>query len=150
MLLRTSFQRILQKFYLYWSGLNNKADKDKSTDSDLSDQEIDTIHSLSIILHPNDTVDLIMMHPDLERLSDHEISNEAEKFAELLLYVTNALMEPKLLATISNKSKSTESVKEQLFYDNVITYYQIVKKEFEHNMLEKGPVIRPIAVFNTK
>lgn len=144
-----NFRRILQKFYLFCLGRYSE-DNSSSIGLDSKKKSMDNIHSVSIVLHSNDTVDIIMMHPDLDPLSDNEVSTEAEKFAELLVYITNALMEPKLLATIANKSKLTENVKEQLFYDNVISYYNIVKAEFEHNLLEKGPLIRPSAVFNTK
>lgn len=112
--------------------------------------KIDTIHSLSVVLHPDDAVDIVMMHPDLELLSVSDIANEAEKFSELLVYVTNPLMEPKLLATIANKAKNSTSIKEQLFYDNVITYYRIIRAEYEKKLIDKGPVIRPRLAFNLR
>lgn len=108
------------------------------------------IHTLSVILYPNDIVDILLTHPDLEQFSISEISKEAEKFAELLVHITNAPMEPKLLAVITNKSKITESIKEQLFYDNIITYYNLIKSEFEKNTSDNDPVIRPSAAFNQK
>ena len=142
----TSFLQTLKKLFHYSS---NDAIKDERMNE--NDELINNIHTLSVILHPNDNVDIIMMHPDLERLSLSDISVEAEKFAELLVYITNPLVEPKLLATILNKTKKKEiSTKEHLFYDNVITYYRLVKAEFEKNLNDSGPVVRPRAAFSLK
>jgi hypothetical protein len=111
---------------------------------------VDNAHSLSVILHPDEMVDIIVLHPKLDKLSLVEISSEAEKFAELLIYVTNNLMEPKLLTTIRNKTKNTNNDKEQLFYDNVLSYYDIIKTDFEKKLIDNGPLIRPRSVFNSK
>lgn len=139
---------MLQKLFPFWSDRNKSLKH--SIDISTKQHDVRNIHSLSVILHPNDSVDIIMMHPDLEKFSISEISNEAEKFAELLVYITNAPMEPRLLAVITNKGKNTESMKEQLFYDNVISYYQLIKRELEKTVSDSGPVIRPIAAFNLK
>jgi hypothetical protein len=122
--------------------------KEKSQEEEES--VADDMHSLSIILHPDDMVDIIVLHPKLEKLSLVEISSEAEKFAELLIYVANNLMEPKLLTTIRNKTKDTNNEKEQLFYDNVLSYYDVIKSEFEKKLIDNGPLIRPRSVFNSK
>jgi hypothetical protein len=138
---------MLQKLFHYW--LNNK----KSSSTNEKEQEESTtedLHSLSIILHPDDMVDIIVLHPKLDKLSLVEISAEAEKFAELLIYVANNLMEPKLLKTIQNKTKDTNNDKEQLFYDNVLSYYDVIKSNFEKNVINTGPLIKPRSVFNSK
>ena len=138
---------MLQKLFHYW--LNNK----KSSSTNKKKQEESTtedLHSLSIILHPDDMVDIIVLHPNLDKLSLVEISAEAEKFAELLIYVANNLMEPKLLTTIRNKTKDTNNDKEQLFYDNVLSYYDVIKSNFEKNIINTGPLIKPRSVFNSK
>jgi len=67
-----------------------------------------------------------------------------------LIYVTNNLMEPKLLTTIRDKTKNTNNDKEQLFYDNVLSYYDVIKTEFEQKLINNGPLIRPRSVFNSK
>jgi hypothetical protein len=59
-------------------------------------------------------------------------------------------MEPKLLTTIRNKIKNTNNDKEQLFYDNVLSYYDVIKTEFEKKLIDNGPLIRPRSVFNSK
>jgi hypothetical protein len=120
--------------------------KEKTQEESIAEE----MHSLSVILHPDDMVDIIVLHPKLDKLSLVEISTEAEKFAELLIYVTNNLMEPKLLTTIRNKIKNTNNDKEQLFYDNVLSYYDVIKTEFEKKLIDNGPLIRPRSVFNSK
>lgn len=138
---------MLQKLFRYW--LNNK----KSSSTNEKKQEESTtedLHSLSIILRPDDMIDIIVLHPKLDKLSLVEISAEAEKFAELLIYVANNLMEPKLLKTIRNKTKDTNNDKEQLFYDNVLSYYDVIKSNFEKNVINTGPLIKPRSVFNSK
>jgi hypothetical protein len=138
---------MLQKLFHYWLS------KKKSTSDNKQNEEesvTDDMHSLSIILHPDDMVDIIVLHPKLDKLSLVEISSEAEKFAELLIYVANNLMEPKLLTTIRNKTKNTDNEKEQLFYDNVLSYYDVIKSEFEKKLINNGPLIRPRSVFNSK
>jgi len=133
---------------LFRSSSNHKEDGELSINNNVI---INNIHTLSIVLHPNDNVDIIMMHPNLENLSLTEIAFEAEKFAELLVYITNPLVEPKLLTTITNKTKKKDTTtKEHLFYDNVITYYRLVKAEFEKNLGDNGPVVRPRAAFSLK
>lgn len=146
MSIQTYFHRMLKK--LFRSSSNHKEDGELSINNNVI---INNIHTLSIVLHPNDNVDIIMMHPNLENLSLTEIAFEAEKFAELLVYITNPLVEPKLLTTITNKTKKKDTTtKEHLFYDNVITYYRLVKAEFEKNLGDNGPVVRPRAAFSLK
>jgi hypothetical protein len=138
---------MLQELFRYW--LNKKQSsvtKEKNQEESIADE----MHSLSVILHPDDIVDIIVLHPKLDKLSLVEISTEAEKFAELLIYVTNNLMEPKLLTTIRDKTKNTNNDKEQLFYDNVLSYYDVIKTEFEQKLINNGPLIRPRSVFNSK
>jgi hypothetical protein len=138
---------MLQELFRYW--LNKKQSsvtKEKNQEESIADEA----HSLSVILHPDDIIDIIVLHPKLDKLSLVEISTEAEKFAELLIYVTNNLMEPKLLTTIRDKTKNTNNDKEQLFYDNVLSYYDVIKTEFEKKLINNGPLIRPRSVFNSK
>lgn len=147
MSIRIDFPLMLRKLWRYWFSAE-QAKTDTSTG--IRAKEIDNIHSISVILHPDDAVDIVMMHPDLELLSISDISSEAEKFAELLVYVTNPLMEPKLLATINHKAKISERTKEQLFYDNVISYYQLIRSEYEKRLINNGPVIRPRSAFSLR
>jgi|LakMenE18May11ns_1017448.scaffolds.fasta_scaffold9959463_37 hypothetical protein len=138
---------MLQELFRYWlSKKQPSVAKEKTQEESIAEE----MHSLSVILHPDDMVDIIVLHPKLDKLSLVEISTEAEKFAELLIYVTNNLMEPKLLTTIRNKIKNTNNDKEQLFYDNVLSYYDVIKTEFEKKLIDNGPLIRPRSVFNSK
>jgi hypothetical protein len=139
---------MLQKLFHYW--LSKKCSSSTSKKNQEEQSIADSAHSLSIVLHPDDMVDIIVLHPELEKLSLVEVSSEAEKFAELLIYVANNLMEPKLLTTIRNKTKYADNDKEQLFYDNVLSYYEIIKTDFEKKLIDNGPLIRPRSVFNSK
>jgi len=137
------FLRMLKKLFHCWSN-------DTKSENSHNHTVLNNLHTLSIVLHQNDSVNIIMMHPDLEKLSLSEIAVEAEKFGELLVYITNPLIEPKLLSTIANKTKKDITEKEYLFYDNVITYYRLLKVEFEKNLIDTGPVVRPRAAFSLK
>jgi len=148
MLTLTYCHQMLQKLFHYW--LSKKQPFSTNEKSQEDESLVDDTHSLSIILHPDDMVDIIVLHPKLDKLSLVEISSEAEKFAELLIYVANNLMEPKLLTTIRNKTKNTNDDKEQLFYDNVLSYYDTIKTDFEKKLTDNGPLIRPRSVFNSK
>jgi hypothetical protein len=138
---------MLQKLFHYCLS------KKQSPSTDIKNQEenkTEDIHSLSVSLYPNDIVDVIFLHPRIDNLSIIEISTEAEKFAELLIYAISGLMEPKVLTIIRDKAKNTNNDKEQLFYDNVLSYYDLIKTEFEQKLLDNGPLIRPRSVFNSK
>jgi hypothetical protein len=138
---------MLQKLFRYCLS------KKQSPSTDIKNQEennTEAIHSLSVRLYENDIVDVIFLHPKIDNLSIIEISTEAEKFAELLIYAISSLMEPKVLTIIHDKAKNTNNNKEQLFYDNVLSYYDLIKIEFEQKLLNNGPLIRPRSVFNSK
>ena len=138
---------MLKKLFHYClSKIHNTSTEIKNQEKNITEE----IHSLSVLLYPKDMVDIIFLHPNLDNLSIVEISTEAEKFAELLIYATSSLMEPKVLTTIRDKVKNTNNEKEQLFYDNVLSYYDIIKTEFEQKILGNGPLIRPRSVFNPK
>lgn len=140
-----NFLRMLQKFFRSW--LFNKRAKDSNDYSNI----IDRTHSISMILHSDSLlVDVIMLHPKLTHLSNEEIYQEAEKFAEFLVYVSNDLWEPKILNTLNNKNKNTDNDREILFYNNVIYLYQTIKAELGKNLDYNGPLIRPRSAFNQR
>lgn len=135
-----SFQKMLKKLYHYWLG-NKKPAHYK--DNALSD-----IHTISVVLYPNLMVDILTTHPCIKDMSQDALLSESEKFAELLLYVSNHLLDTKIISTIENKSKVSNNISEKLFYDNVIKFYDILKKEYSILYNENNPVIRPSLVFN--
>jgi len=114
------------------------------------DDNQSSVHSVTLVLHSESVIDIVMTHPDLNRLSNDDIVIEAEKFAELLVYMSNNIMESKLLKTISKKGQQSSNIKEQLFYDNVITFYKLIQSELEQKISYNGPLIRPTAAFNIR
>ena len=132
------FRKMLKKLYHYWLGY-------KSTTKDTS---LSNIHTISVVLYPNLMIDILTTHPSIQNMSQEEILTESEKFAELLLYISNDLLDNKILGIIEKKITKASDISEKLFYENVLTFYDILKKEFNIANNKNSPLIRPRSVFN--
>lgn len=130
----------LKKLYHYWLG-SKKLHKDQNSG-------LSNIHTISIVLYPNLMIDILTTHPSIDNMSEDTILTEAEKFAELLLYVSNDLLDSKITSIIEKKINKSDSILEKLFYENVISFYGILKKEFDSINNQNSPLIRPRSVFN--
>ena len=50
---------------------------------------------------------------------------------------------------IENNSKNSQEIKQKLFFDNIISFYDIIKTNLINNA-NNGPLISPSSVFNGK
>lgn len=91
------------------------------------------------------------MLPIIEELDSDQISDIAEKYAQLLLSVNSGLFSKKIIEIIENKSKVTTDYNEQLFIQNVLVYYGLLKEELNAYYKNTNvPVIKPSFVFKSK
>lgn len=96
-------------------------------------------------------VDIAGILPIIEELDSDKISDIAEKYAQLLLSINKGLFAKKIIEIIENKSKITTDYNEQLFIQNVIVYYGLLKEELNaYYQNTNVPVIRPSFVFKSK
>jgi hypothetical protein len=129
---------MLRKFLHYFKFLKTK-------------QEPETL-SIIISLKSNYDIDIQFKYPNLNSTDINNIPNIAEKYAELLIYINSNPLKYKLLDTIKDKSYRSEDIKEKLFFDNVISFYDLIRQEIKKaNIINNnGPLISPMAVFATK
>lgn len=131
---------MLKKLFHYFRLLIVKLKPKKSQNNDLT---------IKISLKPDYTVNIDLEYPDLENYDLFNIAGIAEKYAELVTFSSTSALKYKLLEIIENKAYSTENIKEKLFFDNVCTFHEIIKKEIKNNQ-NNSPLIRPTSVFNGK
>lgn len=105
--------------------------------------------SIVISLLPNYEVDVELKYADLANINIDQIPNMAEKYAELLIYINSSILKNKLLTTIEEKSYRSEDMKQKLFFDNVLSFHEIIRQEIKKSA-NNGPLISPMSVFNTK
>lgn len=95
-------------------------------------------------------IDIQLQYPLLDNKDIESIPIIAEKYAQLLLYINSSTLRHKLINVISDKSKYNENIKEKLFLDNVVAFHDIMRQQILQDRQGKGPLIRPISVFNVK
>lgn len=127
---------MLKKFLHYFKLLKTKK------------EPLETL-SIIISLKNNYDVDIQLQYPNLDNEDITNISNIAEKYAELLIYINSNALKYRLLDTIKDKSYRSEDIKEKLFFDNVISFYDLIRQEIK-KANNTGPLISPMSVFATK
>lgn len=106
--------------------------------------------SIIISLQNNYDIDIELKYPNLENYSVENMTSLAEKYAELLIYINSNVLKHKLLENIKDRSYKSEDLKQKLFFDNVLSFHDIIKQEIKKQTNTTGPLISPIAVFATK
>mgnify|MGYP003348854759 CR=1 FL=1 len=92
-------------------------------------------------------IDIIALLPDMAKIDDNDIGDVAEKYAQLMLAINHGLLKTKILEILSNRYESSSDYKEQLFIDNVITFYDIFKTELNKIQYNnQSPLIKPSSV----
>lgn len=79
-----------------------------------------------------------------------ELIQLSESFAEMLTYLSSSSFKKSLFNQLVDKQKSSEDISEQIFIDNTIAFYDIIKQEISLSNKAKQPVVRPLSVFNVK
>lgn len=105
-------------------------------------------------------IDILCYIPDLlvQQLEndDDNISNQdiekiqklANDFAQLLFLINKGLFKTQIFEYLEDKKKNANNPKTTLFIDNIISYYDIVKKEYNRIKIhDNEPVVRPFIAF---
>jgi hypothetical protein len=95
-------------------------------------------------------VEIVGFIPETKLLSSNEISNLAEKYAELLVSLNRGFFTDKILNILKTTGEDTTEVNELLFLNNVDTYYKLLNIEISKTQNSHSPLVRPISVFRSK
>lgn len=112
-------------------------------------KKINSEFSVIISLQPNYDVDVKLNYPNLNDVDINNIPTIAEQYAELVIYIGSNILKHKLLDMIQDRSYRSEDIKEKLFFDNLVSFHEIITQEIKNHQ-NTGPLIRPTSVFNIK
>lgn len=142
---------ILEKFLIYYKGLfYTKAQNKVENIEESNKYEEEYLCGISFKLTKNFDIDILGFIPETENLSPDEISDIAEKYAQLLLSINKGFLKSKVLNILEDKSSRSSEPNEQLFLNNVVVYYDILKDEIAKLQNSQAPLIRPVSVFRSK
>lgn len=160
MLLLKKIKNIIQQTYKKFLGFFKKENKKEQTvdagseavKSSISDDyNKEYLCGITFNLRKDYDIDIAGMLPIIEDLDPDKMNEVGEKYAQLLLSINKGLFSKKILEIIENKSKNTTDYNEQLFIQNVLVYYGLLKEELNKYYLNTNmPVIRPTFVFKSK
>jgi hypothetical protein len=109
------------------------------------------ICGISFYLNPTYDIDISGFMPDMNNINENDLIVIAEKYAQLLLSINKGLLKDNLFEILKSREDSTSNTQEQLFINNVITFYKLLEDELNKLQLNnKAPLIRPISVFSVK
>jgi hypothetical protein len=115
--------------------------------SKLHDQYICRVNFFLTI---NEDIDIEFVHCDVQNSSVEEISNLAEKFANLIVLINAGLLKKQLIETIKHhKKQNMNNDKNTLLLDNVLFFNNLLQEELKAIKKEIGPLVRPSSVFKS-
>jgi hypothetical protein len=101
-------------------------------------------------LTPNDEVDISFIHKDIQNFSVEEISDLAEKLANLVVLINAGLLKKQLIETIKHyKKQNMNNDKNTLLLDNVLFFNNLLQEELKNVKKEIGPLVKPSYVFKS-
>jgi hypothetical protein len=142
---------ILEKFLIYYKSLFASKTEDKPENiEEFNKDEEEYLCGISFKLTKNFDIDILGFIPETEKLSPDEISDIAEKYAQLLLSINKGFFKSKVLSILDDKANRSSEPNEQLFLNNVVVYYGLLKDEISKLQNSNTPLIRPVSVFRSK
>lgn len=105
---------------------------------------------ISFYLTDKYEIDVSGFVPNMEEIDIDDITNISEKYAQLLLSINKGFLKEKILEILTQRAEITENINEQLFINNVIVFYGLLKDELSKLQNSKYPLIRPTNVFRSK
>ena len=105
---------------------------------------------ISFYLTDKYEIDVSGFVPNMEEIDVDDITNISEKYAQLLLSVNKGFLKDKILEILTERARTTDNTNEQLFINNVIVFYGLLKDELSKLQNSKYPLIRPTNVFRSK
>lgn len=139
---------MLKKIIEYILGFIGKQSKKESESKDRLGEN--AIGGITFILNADKTVNVSCYIPETDKMSVEEITNTAEDYAELLMYINDGLLSSKIIDFIKSTIKTSEYEQDKLFFDNVLTFWAIhhvYNKQSQKNK-SNHPLIMPSKVFN--
>jgi hypothetical protein len=144
-------RHILEKFSIYYKNLfSSKTENKPEYIKEPNKYEEEYLCGISFKLTKNFDVDILGFIPETDKLSPDEISDIAEKYAQLLLSINKGFLKSKVLSILDDKANRSSEPNEQLFLNNVVVYYDLLKEEISKLQNSNTPLIRPISVFRSK
>lgn len=119
----------------------------QQTNLDISQSKKTYKCGISFQLDDKDDINITMLMPEDDQLSLDNMTDIAEKYAQLLLAINKGLLTNQILQILNNRSKTSNEIDEKLFIDNVISFYDTLKKEFSKLQNHSSPLIKPMSVF---
>lgn len=166
-MLKLYIQKILEKLYNLCNSKQKRLDMDYGDDSkeeflygttggtppgllEQNNKENEQICSISFSLTEKFDVDIEGLFPDFDKLEIEELSEIAEKYAQLILSLNKGLFSKQILKIFNAHYKKSKNTKEQLFLQNVLVFYNLLQEEVSKIYNNDSPLIRPSSVFNNK
>lgn len=139
--------QIYEKFSILFNNLFSY--KDKS-----SKEEIHTGSISFRLVENNESVDIKCLLPNPESLSVEEITDLAERYAELLVYINTEKFNSYIDKILERNKIKNDHYKNIMLIDNIKNFKDIlynieVNKEYERYNAEQ-PIIRPSQAFSSK
>lgn len=106
--------------------------------------------SITISLQPDYSINIEFNYPDLINCNVENIPNIAEKYAELLIYINSNILKYKILDILNEKAYRSDDTKQKLFFDNVLSFHDIIRQQIKKANNNNSPLISPMSVFTTK
>lgn len=132
---------MLNKLYRFLSG--KKSDKNSVQPLPIYN------HSITVGLTNDSNIEIIIDNKFIDPNVAFSML-EAEKFAELLFYISTISFTKKIINILETKANKTHNANEKLFIDNILVCYKLIEEEFDKKTNNNEPIIRPSAVFNPR
>ena len=137
---------ILEKFSAYFRSKSNL-----NSPKDSLNKNNEYIGGICFQLTKNFDIDIIGFIPESKNLDAEELVYVAEKYAQLILAINKGYLKNKIMQILENRSNQTEEPNEQLLINNILVFYDVLKKELANKIVNSNsPLIRPLSAFKPR
>lgn len=112
----------------------------------------DYIGLLSFALTKDTDIDVSYSLPNVDDLDADKIASIAEQYASFLMAINEGYLRNEIISMIDKNIVKHNNVNEQLFWENVITFWSLLHVEAQSKKQKQKkdqPLIRPLSVFNS-
>ncbi len=104
--------------------------------------------SIQFSIDRNDNVDVMFDIGYPETINIADIANVSEKYAQLLLTINHGGFKSQIIDILQDESKKSDDDKKILMIDNILSFYDILKREmFKSSALYNQPIVPPSMAF---
>ena len=113
-------------------------------------EDLESIGGITFKLNSDSTIDISCYIPETKNLSVEQMTTLSENYAELMLYINEGFLTPKIIEFIKGSIKETDFEQDKLFFENVLVFCTMHHVEHLKNKKAKSnqPLIRPSSVFS--